>query len=63
MLSVFIMDGISLGGIMEMIRPLLPTLSYFINFLTKMFELFTSYLGFDITIPEEESTTEEATTL
>ena len=57
------MDGLSLDGIMSMLRPMLPMLSYFINFLTKAFDIFTSYLGFEITIPEEtteeESTTEE----
>ncbi len=53
------MDGLELGGIMEMIRPMLPMLSYFINMLTKLFDIFTSYLGFDVTIPEEPS--DEAT--
>lgn len=57
------MDGISLDGIMEMIRPMLPTISYFINFITKVFEIFTSYLGFDIKVPEEETTTEENVSL
>ncbi len=48
------MDGISLEGIMEMVRPMLPTLSYFINYISKLFDIFTSYLGFDVTVPEEE---------
>ena len=54
-----------MDGIMEMIRPVLPILSYLINMLTKAFEIFTSYLGFDITLPEteENSTTAETTTL
>lgn len=55
------MDGISLGGILEMVRPVLPILSYLVNMLTKAFEVFTSYLGFDVTLPEE-TTGEETTT-
>lgn len=58
------MDGISLDGIMGMIQPILPTLSYFINLATKMFEIFASYLGIKLDIPEEESSsTEEPTSL
>lgn len=52
MLNGFTMDGLDLGGIMSMLQPILPMLSYFINMLTKAFEIFTSYLGFDVTIPE-----------
>lgn len=48
------MDGISLDGIMEMLRPMLPMLSYYINYFSKLFDIFTSYLGFDLTVPEEE---------
>lgn len=53
------MDGLDLGGIMGMLRPMLPILSYVVNLLTKMFEIFTSYLGFDVTLPpvEEDTTT------
>ena len=58
------MDGISLDGIMGMLRPILPTLSYFINLATKMFDIFTSYLGIEIVVPEEESSsTEEDTSI
>ncbi|MBQ3536993.1 MAG: hypothetical protein IJA39_00285 [Clostridia bacterium] len=53
MLNGITMDGLDLGGIMSMLQPILPMLSYFINMLTKAFEIFTSYLGFDVTIPEE----------
>ncbi len=53
MLNGFTMDGLDLGGIMSMLQPVLPMLSYFINMITKAFEIFTSYLGFDVTIPEE----------
>ncbi len=51
------MDGLNLGGIFEMIRPVLPTLSYIVNMLTKAFEIFTSYLGFDVTLPTPEEDT------
>ena len=59
------MDGINLDGIMSMLRPFLPTISYIINFVTKAFEIFTSYLGFDVTVPpeEESSSTEEETVI
>ena len=46
------MDGISLDGIMGMVRSMLPTLSYFVNMLTKAFDIFTSYLGFEIVVPD-----------
>jgi len=49
----FYMDGISLDGIMDMLQPILPMLSYFVNMLTKLFEVFTSYLGFNVTLPED----------
>ena len=52
MLNGFTMDGLDLGGIMSMLQPMLPMLSYFINMITKAFEIFTSYLGFDVTLPE-----------
>ena len=60
------MDGLDLGGIMSMLQPMLPTLSYILNLLTKAFDIFTSYLGFDLSTPpetEEESSSEEVTTL
>ncbi len=53
------MDGISLDGIMGMLQPVLPTLSYFVNFITKLFDVFTSYLGFDIQVPTPEEPGEE----
>lgn len=56
------MDGLDLGGIMEMLRPALPFLSYFINLLTKAFDVFTSYLGFEVVVPEETTAPEETTT-
>ena len=44
-----------------MLQPMLPTLSYILNFVTKMFEVFTSYLGFDVTLPlpEEDASDNE----
>ena len=48
------MDGLSLDGIMGLIRSFLPTISYFINLATKMFDIFTSYMGFGVFTPEEE---------
>lgn len=54
------MGDLDLGGIFEMIRPVLPTLSYFINMITKAFEIFASYLGFDVTLPTPEETTTAA---
>ncbi len=64
MLCETVMDGISLDGIMGILRPILPTLSYFINLATKMFDLFTSYLGIEIVVPEEESSsTQEDTSI
>ncbi len=42
-----------------MVRPMLPTLSYFINMLSKLFDVFASYLGVDLTAPEGEETEEE----
>lgn len=36
-----------------MLQPILPILSYFVNMLTKLFEVFTSYLGFNVTLPED----------
>lgn len=47
------MDGISLDGIMGMVRSMLPTLSYFVNMLTKAFDIFASYLGIDTSTPED----------
>ena len=60
MLNGINMDGLDLGGIMSMLQPMLPMLSYFINMITKLFEIFTSYLGFDVTIPEETPEEENA---
>ncbi len=59
------MDGLDLSGIMGMLQPILPTLSYILNLLTKAFDIFTSYLGFDLSTPSEEDTsaTEEDTVL
>lgn len=59
------MDGLDLSGIMGMLQPVLPTLSYILNLITKAFDIFTSYLGFDLNTPTEEDTTvtEEDTTL
>ena len=48
------MDGLSLDGIMGMIRSFMPTISYFINYATRMFDIFTSYMGFGVFTPEEE---------
>ena len=55
------MDGISLDGIMGMLQSFLPTLSYIVNLMTKAFEIFTSYLGFNVAGPEEEEPTEAVT--
>lgn len=55
---------LDLGGIMNMIQPVLPILSYFINYVTKLVEIVASYFGFDINAPQEEestSGTEEST--
>ena len=49
------MDGLSLDGIMGMIRSIMPTISYLINYATKMFDIFTSYMGFGVFTPEEET--------
>ena len=49
------MDGLSLDGIMGMLRSFMPTISYFINFATRMFDIFTSYMGFGVFTPEEEA--------
>ena len=49
------MDGLSLDGIMGMIRSFMPTISYFINFATRMFDIFTNYMGFGVFTPEEEA--------
>lgn len=57
------MDGISLDGIMSMLQPILPILSYLINMLTKAFEVFTSYLGFDIELPEDTTAAEDTTVI
>lgn len=48
------MDGLDLSGIMGKLQPVLPILSYILNLLTKAFEIFTSYIGFDITLPSPE---------
>ena len=48
------MDGLSLDGIMGMLRDFMPTISYFINFATRMFDIFTSYMGFGVFTSEEE---------
>ena len=52
------MDGISLDGIMGMVRSMLPTLSYYLNMVSKLFDVFTSYLGIEIVVPEEETEAE-----
>ena len=53
------MDGLDLGSIMGMVRNILPTLSYALNLFTKMFDIFTSYLGFDLSVPEEDLSDDE----
>ena len=52
MLNGIIMDGISLDGIMSMVVPMLPTLSYLLNFVTRALDIFAAYLGIDLTLPE-----------
>ena len=52
------MGDISLDGIMDMFRPIIPQLSYFVNILTKLFNIMLSYLG--ITLPETETTQPDA---
>lgn len=54
------MDGLDLGGIFERIRPILPTLSYYLNMITKAFEIFASYLGFDLNASEDDTTPPES---
>lgn len=58
---------LDLSGIMTTLQPVLPILSYLINYMTKMIEIVASYFGFDLTKPEEDETTtggtEESTTL
>lgn len=57
---------LDLSGIMTTLQPVLPIISYLINYLTKMIEIVASYFGFDLTKPEEDETTtgmEESTTL
>ncbi len=49
------MDGLSLDGIMGMLREFMPTISYILNLVTKMFDIFTSYMGFGVFTPEEEA--------
>ncbi len=63
MLTVNNMDGLSLDGIMEVIRPFLPTISYYLNFAMKAFDTILSYLGIELEIPEEEPTVEGEGTL
>ncbi len=46
------MDGLSLDGIMGMLREFMPTISYFLNLASKMFDIFTSYMGFGVFQPE-----------
>lgn len=57
---------LDLSGIMTTLQPVLPIISYLINYMTKMIEIVASYFGFDLTKPEEDETTtgtEESTTL
>lgn len=49
------MDGLSLDSIMGMLRSFMPTISYFLNLATKLFDIFTSYMGFGVFTPEEEN--------
>ncbi len=42
-----------------MLRPILPTLSYILNMVTKAFDIFASYLGFDLSAPEGDGTIED----
>ena len=58
MLTVNNMDGLSLDGIMGMIRPFLPTISYYLNFAMKALDVILSYLGIELDIPTEEPTVE-----
>ena len=53
------MDGLSLDGIMGMLNSFLPTISYAVNLFTKLFDLFTSYLGIELLPSEEEEETPE----
>lgn len=48
------MDGLSLDGIMGMLNSFLPTISYAVNLFTKLFDVFTSYLGIELLPSEEE---------
>ncbi len=58
------MDGLSLDSIMGMIREFMPTISYYLNLASKLFDIFTSYLGFGVfnpgtEVPEGGNGTEE----
>ena len=49
------MDGFSLDGIIEMLRGFMPTISYYLNLATKLFDIFTSYMGFGVFQPGAEN--------
>lgn len=55
------MDGLDLSGIFGMLQPVLPLLSYYLNLMTKMFDIFASYLGIDLStpLPEGDSSNNE----
>lgn len=46
------MDGFSLDGIMEMVKGFIPTIAYYLDMATRMFDIFTSYIGLGVLQPE-----------
>lgn len=52
---------LDLGGIMNTIQPVLPIISYLINYMNRIVALVASYFGFDINAPQEDETTTSGT--
>ena len=49
------MDGLSLDSIMGMLREFIPTISYYLNLASKLFDIFTSYIGLGVFTPSTEA--------
>ena len=50
-------EGLSLDTIVGVLRRFLPTISYYINMVNRLLDIFSSYIGFGTV---EEDTTEVA---
>lgn len=53
--NIFILNGENMD-ISGVLNSMLPTLSYIINLFDRVFTIFCSYFGIDVTTPSEQET-------